>query len=128
MRLSFFLITAILLSVSAFDARSQARKKKKGSEPPAPGYATVPSSLDPGSSSESVPRQIRKRKVSSRTTFDQQQEYYNRVVAVAKAREKAAKVMAKPQYSDPMYFGHKKKPKKRPAHKMRLCKECGIRH
>ena len=27
-----------------------------------------------------------------------------------------------------MYFGHKRPPKKRPANKMKFCKECGIRH
>ena len=74
-----------------------------------------------------APRQT-KRKASRKTTYDQQQEYYERVAAVAKAREKTARIMEKPQYSDPMYFGHKRKPKKRPPHKMRLCKECGIRH
>ncbi|MEN7550247.1 hypothetical protein AAG747_20175 [Rapidithrix thailandica] len=45
-----------------------------------------------------------------------------------KLRRKRAKQMDKPQYSNPMYFGHKKKPKKRPLGKQKLCKECGIRH
>jgi len=36
--------------------------------------------------------------------------------------------MKKPQYSDPTYFGHKKKPKKRPPGKKKFCKECGIYH
>lgn len=46
----------------------------------------------------------------------------------AKRREKEAKLAEKPQYSDPTYFGHKKKPKKRPVGKRKLCKECGIVH
>jgi len=36
--------------------------------------------------------------------------------------------MEKPQYKDPLYFGHKKKPKKRPPGKQKYCKECGMKH
>ena len=69
------------------------------------------------------------RKMSSpKTTVDLQREYYARVEQVLKARRKMEKQMQKPQYSDPMYFGHKKKPKKRSPKKMRFCHECGIRH
>ena len=34
----------------------------------------------------------------------------------------------KPQYSDPAYFGHKSKPKKRKPGKKKFCKECQIVH
>jgi hypothetical protein len=48
----------------------------------------------------------------------------------ARLRQKAkvAEEMKKPQYSDPLYFGHKRPPKKRPVHKRKLCKVCGIVH
>ncbi|MCU0449709.1 MAG: hypothetical protein MUC97_07655 [Bernardetiaceae bacterium] len=48
----------------------------------------------------------------------------------ARLREKAkmAEEMKKPQYSNPLYFGHKRMPKKRPVHKRKLCKVCGIVH
>jgi hypothetical protein len=46
----------------------------------------------------------------------------------AKKYAKMQKDMKKPQYSDPTYFGHKRKPKKRPLHKRKMCKECGIVH
>ncbi|MCS7005081.1 MAG: hypothetical protein NZM38_07120 [Cytophagales bacterium] len=36
--------------------------------------------------------------------------------------------MEKPQYKDPTYFGHKRKPKKRPPGKQKYCKECGMKH
>jgi hypothetical protein len=36
--------------------------------------------------------------------------------------------MEKPQYKDPLYFGHKRKPKKRPPGKQKFCKECGMKH
>jgi hypothetical protein len=45
-----------------------------------------------------------------------------------KERRKMAEEMKKPQYSDKMYFGHKRMPKKRPLHKRKFCKECGIVH
>jgi hypothetical protein len=65
---------------------------------------------------------------AAKTTVDLQREYHERVAAVMKARKKAARVMQRPQYSDPSYFGHKRKPKKRSPEKMRFCSECGIRH
>lgn len=68
-----------------------------------------------------------KRKQSS--GYDQlKQEYYDRMEANAKKYKKMDKDMKKPQYSDPSYFGHKKKPKKRPPGKKKFCKECGIWH
>lgn len=62
-------------------------------------------------------------------TFDQKiEEYEQRMVANAKRYKKMEKEMEKPQYSDPAYFGHKRKPKKRPIGKRKYCKECGIVH
>jgi hypothetical protein len=55
-------------------------------------------------------------------------EYEQRMKDNAKAYNKAAKEMEKPQYSDPSYFGHKRPPKKRPVGKRKFCKECGIVH
>ncbi len=55
-------------------------------------------------------------------------EYELRMIANVKKRNKMARLMRKPQYSDPSYFGHKRKPKKHPVGKRRLCKECGIVH
>ncbi len=57
-----------------------------------------------------------------------QYEYYARVEKAAKEKQKLLKKLAAPQYANPLYFGHKKKPKKNPPYKMRYCKECGIRH
>lgn len=69
-----------------------------------------------------------KRAMKPKTNIDLQKEYYERVETVAKERRKAARIMQKPQYSDPMFFGHKRLPKKRAPKDMRFCKECGIRH
>lgn len=57
-----------------------------------------------------------------------QYEFYKRVELAAKDKQRILKKLAKPQYSNPAYFGHKKKPKKRPPHRMRYCTECHIRH
>jgi hypothetical protein len=55
-------------------------------------------------------------------------EFYARVEKVAKEKQKILRKMAKPQYSNYLYFGHKNPPKKHLPYQMRYCKECGIRH
>lgn len=55
-------------------------------------------------------------------------EFEERMEANAKAYKKQQKEMQKPQYSDPSYFGHKRKPKIRKVGKRKFCKECGIVH
>lgn len=57
-----------------------------------------------------------------------QDEFQARMKSNAKEDRKLARKMQKPQYSDPSYFGHKRKPKKRPVGKRKLCKECSIVH
>ncbi|GJM59864.1 hypothetical protein [Persicobacter diffluens] len=61
---------------------------------------------------------------------------FDQAVIEAKERQKQNAIkrarmeeeMKKPQYSDPSYFGHKKKPKKRPPGKKKYCKECEMYH
>ncbi|HYF68997.1 MAG TPA: hypothetical protein VD884_12725 [Ohtaekwangia sp.] len=80
---------------------------------------------------EEQPVQTKKkpsRKKVFEPTYNAERDYYKRVEAVAKARRKNAKLAEKPQYSNPLYFGHKRPPKKRPPGKMKFCQECGIRH
>ncbi|MFT7033829.1 MAG: hypothetical protein ACJA2S_002338 [Cyclobacteriaceae bacterium] len=55
-------------------------------------------------------------------------EYEELMKENSKKYAKREKGMKKPQYSDPTYFGHKKKPKKRRLGKRKMCKECGIVH
>ena len=55
-------------------------------------------------------------------------EYQKRMKANVKKYKVMAREMEKPQYSDPLYFGHKRKPKKRPVGKRKYCKECDIVH
>ena len=55
-------------------------------------------------------------------------EYQQRMKTNVKKRDVIARKMEKPQYSDPLYFGHKRKPKIRPVGKRKFCKECEIVH
>ncbi|HCM77194.1 MAG TPA: hypothetical protein DIS90_12475 [Cytophagales bacterium] len=64
----------------------------------------------------------------TKVTRTAQYEFYKRVELAAKDKQRMLKKLSKPQFSNPAYFGHKKKPKKRPAHKMKYCTECHIRH
>jgi hypothetical protein len=74
-------------------------------------------------------RSNKKYKGSYSWQLDQQvAEYKERMKAVAKQQKKNARLARKPIYSDPMYFGHKRKPKKRKPGKRKLCKECLVIH
>jgi hypothetical protein len=115
--LSLFLI----LLVSASYAQ---KRKQRGS-----GEAEVgPTSLDPLPTERHPPKEARKRAETKGPTYNAEKAYYDRMEALVKVRRKNEKMLMTPQYSDPSYFGHKRPPKKRPAHKMKFCKECGIRH
>ncbi|MCB0489024.1 MAG: hypothetical protein KDC99_11145 [Cyclobacteriaceae bacterium] len=91
-------------------------------------------SLDPGTSQRKEPekhhyapkRATKFKKPNVKHTA--QYEFYKRVEMAAKEKQRILKKLAKPQFSDPSYFGHKRKPKRRAPHKMKYCHECHIRH
>lgn len=56
------------------------------------------------------------------------EQFRDRLKDVYKQKAKEERLADKPQYSDPLYFGHKKPPKKRPIGKQKMCKVCGIKH
>jgi hypothetical protein len=118
-------IVFFLFFLSAVAAFSQSKKKKKSSSPKPP--VEQPSALNPGEA-ERVYAPKASKKSSKGATYNGERDFYERMEALEKTRRKNEKLAAKPQYSDPMYFGHKKPPKKRKPGKMRYCKECGIRH
>lgn len=70
----------------------------------------------------------KKNKVEYKTGQEEVAEFRERMLQNARKRAKEAKLSEKPQYSDPLYFGHKKPPKKRKNGKKKFCKECGLRH
>ena len=102
----------------------------------------VPNSLSPGASKETgsmlqtTTTKTSKKKHRTGVFSPRRQnvkhtaryEFYERIERAAKEKQRILRKLAKPQYSDPRYFGHKRIPKRRPANKMRYCGECGIRH
>ena len=63
-----------------------------------------------------------------KTSTEMREEYEDRMKENMKKARKEGRMSAKPQYSNPLYFGHKKPPKKRPPGKKKFCKECHIVH
>ena len=117
-----FLIVLIFLSSGIVFAQSKSKKEKKNKEKV---------EIDRGATYSVETEKVKKKKAkhSISKSFDKKvEEYEKRMVKNAKKNEKMAKEMKKPQYSDPTYFGHKKKPKKRPAGKKKFCKECQMYH
>ena len=119
------ILTFITLTSFAQLTRKENRAARRGES------ISEPTTLDPGSSSEPTfapkksPRKVKK---SNGPTYNGEREFQDRMDARAKTNRYNEKMMMKPQYSDPSYFGHKHKPKRHSAKKMKYCKECGIRH
>lgn len=65
---------------------------------------------------------------NANVTYNAEYEFYKRVEKVAREKQRMLRKIAKPQYSNFAYFGHKHPPKKHLPYAMRYCKECGIRH
>lgn len=130
MRFLFPLLIIFFITVGNVGAQS--KKSKKKNKDMEVEFNQAPSSRDPDFSVGEAPSREAKRKTQSKNykkRLDRKvEEYEERMQANAKKRAKMEKKMDKPQYSDPMYFGHKKKPKKRKLGKRKLCKECGIVH
>ncbi len=121
--LAVFALTASAQSKSRSIKKSSAGNRQSGSptsvQPYFPEKDYVPESE----------KKARKGKAKEQPiTYNARERFYERMEEVAKQRRKNEKLMAQPQYSDPMYFGHKRPPKKRPPEKMKYCKVCGIRH
>jgi hypothetical protein len=117
------IIFIALLAFLAADSFGQSRKHKKRQEEP----VQEPTSLDPTTVEKDYAPKASRRS-SHGPTYALEEEYYKRMADLEKARRKNERLASKPQYSDPLYFGHKHPPKKRKASKMKFCKECGIRH
>lgn len=124
------LIIALLLVSTASYAQLTRKEKKAARRNTAVDQPTTldPASSMPDYSSRHSKQTKAKKKKGSGPTYNSQKEFDDRMDARAKTYRKNEKNVSTPQYVDPMYFGHKKPPKKRPAHKMKLCKTCGIRH
>lgn len=112
----------ILLTIASYGQSERKRKKKQRQS----AEASQPTSLDP-----SMPQKDytpKRKKTSKGPTYESEEQYYERMADLEKTRRKNEKMLEKPQYSDPTYFGHKRPPKRRPPNRMKYCKVCGIRH
>lgn len=116
----------VLVSLAA-ESQAQFWKSKKRKEQEE-STTQQPTSLNPLGPAENDYAPKASRKSPKGATYGSEREYYDRMEALEKVRKKNEKMAEKPQYSDPLYFGHKRPPKKRKASKMKFCKECGIRH
>lgn len=123
---SRIILIVFLIAVSV-ESRAQFWKNKKRKEQ-REAAVQQPTSLDPSSSTQKNYAPKETRKPAKGPTYGLEEEYYERMEGLEKVRKKNERMMEKPQYSDPKYFGHKRPPKKRKASKMKFCKECGIRH
>jgi hypothetical protein len=90
---------------------------------------SLPNSLNPAPAAPHyyAPKKVRQ-KSGTGPTVETYEQYVARMKRTVKAIEKNERLMRKPQYSNPLYFGHKRLPKKHKAGKLKFCKECGIRH
>jgi hypothetical protein len=118
-------ILVVFLAFVSLESYAQFWKNKKRAEKEAD--VRQPTSLDPSyAKKEYVPRASRKS--TKGPTYGLEEEFFERMEDLEKTRRKNERMLEKPQYSDPLYFGHKRPPKKRKPSKMKFCKECGIRH
>jgi cell division protein FtsN len=123
MRLLLVLCVTLIVGVS--HAQSVKKKKRPASDSPRKSENTLEPYYPQNNYQPSKKSSKRKDEGPS---YDSEKEYYARLEQLEKTRRKNEKLMEKPQYSDPTYFGHKHPPKKRARGKMKFCKECGIRH
>lgn len=124
------ILISILLTMIAFTSYGQlTRKEKKAARR---GTAVErPTTLNPGSEdADFVAPKVkeRKQKKPGGVTYNAQKEYEERMSARAKTYRYNERMLMKPQYANPAYFGHKRKPKRHAPGKIKYCKECGIRH
>lgn len=104
------------------------KRKNKSSQTQSAQPGSQPTSLNPSTSEKKYGAKKTKKGKLAKPTYGSEAAYFKRVEELHKTRRKNEKMLDKPQYSDPMYFGHKRPPKKRPVNKMKFCKECGLRH
>ena len=118
---SFFVTVFFLLGVTGFAQTGRALSTE-----PVPNSRNSSSKIESKVFSPKQAKAFKSKKVNVKHTA--RYEFYKRVEKAAKEKQYILKKLAKPQYSNKLYFGHKHKPKKRPPHKMRYCEQCGIRH
>ncbi len=118
-----YLFTIILIMSLATCFAQSKKKKAEKVEATSTGQ---PSSLEPYYPKKDY--EPKKKKSSAKVTYNATEKFYDRREELGKQERRNEKELEKPENSNPLYFGHKRPPKKRPVHKMKYCKVCGIRH
>ena len=120
-------IKVAILPISILPILSLAASVAYGQSSDKVDKSTTPNSISPNKEE----REYSPKKTGNGMTLNYEnaeQEFQDRMHDLQKTRRKNERLMDKPQYSDPMYFGHKHPPKKHKPSKMKFCKVCGIRH
>ena len=125
-----FILITLSLGLRAQDKKKIPERPPPNSFDPSPVYLNKPADVK---KEYKITSTKAKTKSSKKGSFEWQldqkkKEFEKRMVANVKRYKKEARLSKKPQYSDPSYFGHKRKPKKRPVGRRKLCKECLIVH
>lgn len=124
MRCRFFLIT---ISIFLFTGVSfgQSTRDVKPKDPPPPAYQAT-KKTEKGFLG--IFKKKEEKTVFNKSREEELAEFRAKMKDVYKEKAKEQKKAEDPQYSNPLYFGHKKPPKKRPPDKMKFCKQCGLKH
>lgn len=122
------LLSAGLLLIASASFAQLSKKEQKAAKKEF--GSNQPTSLDPETNMPMPEIREPKKKItkSAGPTYNAQKEFDQRMKARAKTNRRNEKLLMTPQYSNPLYFGHKRAPKKHSAKKMKFCQECGIRH
>jgi hypothetical protein len=120
-------ISILILVLLSITVHGQSRKKNKKHAKADEQALPAPTTLDPNVHQQKYEPK-KSKKASKGPTFESEKDYYDRMASLEKTRRKNERMLDKPQYTDPSYFGHKRPPKKRPPGKMKYCKVCGLRH
>lgn len=123
-----YIVLVLFLLGSISWGQAQSKKEKKKQKQQTHAQQDVPSSREPGTSDNLFRGTRKMSKPSGSFEAKAIQEFQQRMKKNARKYHKIERIKDRPQYSDPTYFGHKRKPKKRPVGKRKFCKECGIVH
>jgi len=117
------LVAFFLIGVVSFSANGQTTRDVEV-KPSAPVYQATKKK-----SGFSFAKLFKKKKTDTRKLpYEQKAEFEKRMKAVAKQKEEEARMARKPEYSNKLYFGHKRPPKKRKVGKKKYCKICEFAH
>src|SRR5690349_15664003 len=107
MQKKIVIILILMAAATMTFAQSSSKKKKKDKEE---DDQEMPTTLDPNKKQKTYEPKKSKKNISHGPTFESDDEYRKRMEAVVKQKRKDERYEENPQYSDPMYFGHKRPP------------------